>query len=73
MHEFGHAVMNLTFGRPQAERIWALYADAMALGRYRRSAYIMDNEEEYWATGEARCSGEVVVSQMCQRRGVLVI
>lgn len=53
VHEFGHAVMNLTFGPTQAERIWSLYAAARDGGLYQPGVYMMENEQEYWATGEA--------------------
>lgn len=51
VHEFGHALLNLGVSTQQVARVCQLYGDARREGRFRADAYLMTNEQEYWATG----------------------
>ncbi|KXZ44242.1 hypothetical protein GPECTOR_70g472 [Gonium pectorale] len=51
VHEFGHTVMNIGLTAEDRMRIKQLYDSAFRQQLYEKSAYIMENEEEYWAEG----------------------
>eukprot|EP00198_Chlamydomonas_reinhardtii_P003954 XP_001693290.1 predicted protein [Chlamydomonas reinhardtii] len=51
VHEFGHTVMNIGLTSEDRGKIKKLYDAAYAAGVYDKSAYIMENEDEYWAEG----------------------
>eukprot|EP00195_Chlamydomonas_chlamydogama_P015254 CAMPEP_0202891678 /NCGR_PEP_ID=MMETSP1392-20130828/1679_1 /ASSEMBLY_ACC=CAM_ASM_000868 /TAXON_ID=225041 /ORGANISM="Chlamydomonas chlamydogama, Strain SAG 11-48b" /LENGTH=532 /DNA_ID=CAMNT_0049575503 /DNA_START=91 /DNA_END=1690 /DNA_ORIENTATION=+ len=51
VHEFGHAVLNLAMTPDQHERLCAAYNAALVSGHYSPDIYMMENEQEYFATG----------------------
>ncbi|KAG2498106.1 hypothetical protein HYH03_003864 [Edaphochlamys debaryana] len=51
VHEFGHTVMNIGLSAEDRAAIKQLYDAAYRAGLYDREAYIMENEDEYWAEG----------------------
>ncbi|EFJ48643.1 hypothetical protein VOLCADRAFT_117556, partial [Volvox carteri f. nagariensis] len=51
VHEFGHAVMNMGLAAEDRAAVKRLYNKAYRSGLYDKGAYIMENEDEYWAEG----------------------